>query len=50
MPYIECLIINIIEVLNGLPVFIANIPCPVNGKNINSGAKVVIAPKINPEK
>ena len=34
----------------GFPVFFAKIPCPVKGKNINNGAKVVIAPKINPEK
>ena len=26
------------------------IPCPVKGKNTNRGAKVVIAPKIRPEK
>ena len=38
------------EVFIGFPVFFAKIPCPVKGKNINNGAKVVIAPKINPEK
>ena len=34
----------------GLPVLIPKIPCPVKGKKINNGAKVVIIPKINPEK
>ena len=41
---------NITEVLTGISVFIANIPCPVKGKNISNGAKVVRAPKIKPEK
>ena len=50
MPYIECLNINTIDVLKGFPVFFPNIPCPVKGKKINNGAKVVIAPKISPEK
>ena len=50
MPYIECLNMKTTDVLKGFPVFFANIPCPVNGKNTNSGAKVVIAPKISPEK
>ncbi len=50
MPYIECLNINTIDVFNGFPVFFPNIPCPVNGKNTINGAKVVSAPKINPEK
>ena len=50
MPYIECLNINTIDVLKGFPVFFPNIPCPVKGKNTKSGAKVVIAPKISPEK
>ena len=44
----ECLIRNINEILIGFPVFKANIPCPVNGKKIINGAKVVKAPKINP--
>ena len=34
----------------GIFVFNANMPCPVNGKNINNGAKVVKAPNMNPEK
>ena len=50
MPYIECLKMKTIDVLNGFPVFFANIPCPVKGKNTNNGAKVVIAPKTSPEK
>ena len=50
MPYIECLKMKTIEVLKGFPVFFANIPCPVKGKNTKSGAKVVSAPKISPEK
>ena len=46
----ECLKRNIQDVFIGFPVFFAKIPCPVKGKNTNSGAKVVIAPKISPEK
>tara|TARA_Y100001970_G_scaffold3666_1_gene4198 strand:- start:896 stop:1018 length:123 start_codon:yes stop_codon:yes gene_type:complete len=38
------------EVLKGISEFFANMPCPVKGKNINNGAKVVRAPKIKPEK
>ena len=38
------------EVLIGISVLFANIPCPVNGRNINNGAKVVRAPNIKPEK
>ena len=34
----------------GIFVFNANMPCPVNGKNINNGAKVVRAPNMKPEK
>ena len=41
---------KISDISIGLSVFLAKIPCPVNGKNNNNGAKVVIAPKIKPEK
>ena len=41
---------NIIEVITGISVCLANIPCPVKGKKIINGAKVVRAPKIKPVK